>query len=271
MYKIGCCIPGASFMPQTGGEKAYIYDAFIKGYNFIINTGFDFAEATVGTLTELTEKQIAAAADSGMVIEACNSFVPPSLALFSTKDSILREYVSDVMRKAALLKTEYIILGSGKAREIPEGTKESERLSPLTSFLKICSDCYLEYGIKIALEPLRSEETNCINKVSEGFDFLKELNLPGVFLLADSYHMYVENEPLSVLSDTASLLRHIHISESDRKPPGKGENDYLENFAKELKATPYSGRVSVECVFSPGEFETECATSYKTAKHLFKR
>lgn len=269
MYKIGCTIPGASFMPQAGGEKAYVYDAFIKGYSFIINAGFDFAEATVGTLTELTEKELHAAKYNGMVIEACNSFIPMSHSLFSTEDSVLREYVNEVMRRAAMLKTEYIVLGSGKAREIPDGINESERLSRLTAFLKICSDCYLDYGIKIALEPLRSEETNCINKVSEGYSLIKELDLDGVFLLADSYHMYVENEPLSVLSDCTELLRHIHISESDRKPPGKGENNYLKEFANALKSTPYSGRISVECVFSPGEFEAECALSYKTAKHLF--
>lgn len=269
MYKIGCCIPGASFMPQAGGEKAYVYDALIKGYNFIINTGFDFAEATVGTLTELTEKELNAAKDSGIVIEACNSFVPPSHSLFHTENSVLREYVNDVMRRASIFKTEYIILGSGKAREIPDGVKDSERLSRLIAFLKICSDYYSEYGIKIALEPLRSLETNCINKVSEGYSLLKELDLSGVFLLADSFHMYSENEPLSVLSDCTELLRHIHISETDRKPPGKGENNYLKEFANELKKTPYSGRISVECVFSAGEFEAECALSYKTAKHLF--
>lgn len=269
MYKIGCCIPGASFMPQAGGEKAYVYDALVKGYNFIINTGFDFAEATVGTLTELTEKELNDAKDSGIVIEACNSFVPPSHSLFHTENSVLKEYVNDVMRRASIVKTEYIILGSGKAREIPDGIKDSERLSRLIAFLKICSDYYSEYGIKIALEPLRSLETNCINKVSEGYSLLKELDLSGVFLLADSFHMYSENEPLSVLSDCTELLRHIHISETDRKPPGKGGNNYLKEFANALKDTPYNGRVSVECVFSPGEFETECVLAYKTAKHLF--
>lgn len=269
MYRIGCCIPGASFMPQTGGEKAYAFDLLEKGHNHILNTGFDFAEATVGTLNELSEKEIETAADSGMVIEVCNSFVPPSLPLFGTDDAVLREHVSNSMKRMAKLRAEYVILGSGQARNVPKGVFESERFSHLKAFLKICSECYIEYGVKTALEPLRSKETNCVNKVSEGFALVKELNLPGVFLLADSYHMYVEGEPPSVLSDCAELLRHIHISEPDRKAPGKGDGEYLKEFAKELKKTSYNGRISVECVFSSGGFFDECTLSYKTIHQLF--
>ena len=269
MYRIGCCIPGASFMPQTGGEKAYAYDALTKGYKYIMDTGFDYAEATVGTLTELSPDELEKAVRSGMKIEVCNSFVPPALAFFETTDDKLREYVGDAMMRMAKLGTEYVILGSGQARNVPDDVEESRRLSRLTAFLEICSELYEKYGIKTALEPLNYKETNCINKVSEGYDYIKKLNLPGVFLLADAYHMYVENEPLSVLSDCEDLIKHVHISEPDRKAPGKGEGTYLKSFSESLKKTSYTGRVSVECVFTPGGFYDECIISYGKTKELF--
>lgn len=269
MYRLGCCIPGASFMPQTGGEKAYAYDALIKGRDYIIGTGFDFAEATVGTLIGLSEDELDKAADSGVFIEVCNSFVPPSLPLFGTDVSVLRDYVSDAMRRMAKLKTEYVILGSGQARSIPKGVSQDAGISRVEAFLSICSEFYFEYGIKTALEPLNSKETNCVNTVREGFALVRKLNLPGIFLLADSYHMFVENEPPASLKDYTGALRHIHISGPDRKAPGKGDTSYLEDFAKELKKTSYSGKISVECVFSPGEFYDECPLSYKTVKRLF--
>lgn len=269
MYRLGCCIPGASFMPQTGGEKAYAYDTLLKGYDFIIGTGFDFAEATVGTLIELSEDELDRAANSGVRIEVCNSFVPPALPLFGTDCSVLREYVREAMRRMSKLKTEYVILGSGQARNIPKGVSEDTGFARLEAFLSICSEIYCEYGIKTALEPLNSKETNCVNTVREGFTLVRELNLPGIFLLADSYHMFVENEPPESLSNYTAALRHIHISEPDRKAPGKGDTNYLEEFARELKKTSYGDGVSVECVFSPGNFFSECTLSYKTVKRLF--
>ncbi len=269
MYTLGCCIPGASFMPQTGGEKAYAYDALISGYNRILDTGFDFAEATVGTLLELSGDELAKAADSGMVLKVCNSFVPPSLPLLTTDDTALREYVRKAMKRMALLSTEFVILGSGQARSVPKGIPAEDVLSRLESFLKICSSLYSEYGINVALEPLNSGETNCVNTVREGYSLIKRLNLPGIFLLADSYHMFIEKEPASSLIDYTDVLRHIHISEPDRKAPGKGDGKYLESFAEELKKTSYNGTISVECVFSPGEWFSECELSYKTVKQLF--
>ncbi|HOD03324.1 MAG TPA: TIM barrel protein, partial [Clostridiales bacterium] len=151
MYTLGCCIPGASFMPQTGGEKAYAYDALISGYNRILDTGFDFAEATVGTLLELSGDELAKAADSGMVLKVCNSFVPPSLPLLTTDDTALREYVRKAMKRMALLSTEFVILGSGQARSVPKGIPAEDGLSRLESFLKICSSLYSEYGINVAI------------------------------------------------------------------------------------------------------------------------
>ncbi len=269
MYTLGCCIPGASFMPQTGGEKAYAYDLLVSGYNKILDTGFDFAEATVGTVLELSEYELDKAAASKMVLRVCNSFIPPSLPLFSTDDATLLEYARKAMRRMALFSTEFVILGSGQARSVPPGNSKEDGLSRLASFLRICSSLFSEYGIKVALEPLNSRETNCVNTVREGFSLVKELNLPGIFLLADSYHMFVENEPASSLTCYTDALRHIHISEPDRKAPGKGEGKYLESFAYELKKSSYDGTISVECVFSPGEWFSECELSYKTVKQLF--
>ncbi len=268
MYRLGCCIPGASFMPQTGGEKAYAYDALTRGCRCILETGFDFAEATVGTLFELSEDELLRARSEGMRIEVCNSFVPPSLPFASTPSKELYAYVAEAMRRMRTLGAQCVVLGSGQARRIPEQTPDGERFSKLAGFLRICSELYGEYGVTTVLEPLNFRETNCINKVSEGAALVNELSLPGIFLLADAYHMSVEGEPLSMLGENEDILKHIHISEPDRKAPGLGEGTYLKAFSDTLKTTRYSGRVSVECVFSA--FETECAASYIKAKELFK-
>ena len=97
------------------------------------------------------------------------------------------------------------------------------------------------------IEPLRSKETNFIHTVSEGAEIAAGLNLSNIKLLADSYHMYYEEEPLDSLRKNQEFLRHIHIAEPPmRVCPGKC-GDYLNKFAEMLRSTSYCGRVSAEC------------------------
>ena len=43
--QFGCCIPGASFMPEAPDKKPYSsFDVLLWGEKEIIKSGFDFAE-----------------------------------------------------------------------------------------------------------------------------------------------------------------------------------------------------------------------------------
>ena len=268
-YRLGCCIPGASFMPQTGGEGARALDSLRAGYRRITGLGYDFAEATVGTLTALDGQELEQARGEGMRFEVCNSFVPPAYAFAVTADDALYEFAKNAMRIMADMGTQYVILGSGAARAVPKELAAADKYKRLADFLRICSNLYGEYGVTTVLEPLNAKETNCVNNVSEGYALVAELALDGVMLLADAYHMHEQHEPVSVLSDCCAKLAHIHVSEPDRGAPGTGDDSWLEEFAAQLKKTAYNGRVSVECVFTPGGFERESACALGAVKRIF--
>jgi sugar phosphate isomerase/epimerase len=103
-----------------------------------------------------------------------------------------------------------------------------------------------ESGLAIAIEPLRSAESNIITRVSEAARLAEWVAHPTVRVLADLFHMAEEGEsPLAVL-DAGPLLAHVHVADSGRTPPGEGTEDYRAILAA-LIGAGYDGGVSVEC------------------------
>lgn len=268
-FRIGCCIPGSSFMPQGVGELSEAFGILKSGHDTVFRCGFDFAEAAVGLVAGLSADEFAAAKRCGLRFEVCNSFIPPSLAIFDTPPERLRGYMDGAMGRMAELGCEFVILGSGAARRIPDDLDPERGSETELEFLRLCDSLAAKNSLTVALEPLNSDETNFVNRVDEGFRLLSRAGFKSIRLLADSFHMYREGEPLTALRECASLLVHVHVSESDRRPPGSGGGEYLSDFARALKGTPYSGRVSAECSFTLADFPAQCARAYEKMKEIF--
>lgn len=263
MFQLGCCIPGHSFMPEGVGEVSVsAYDIIKSVTNTIIENDFDFAEATVGLIMSLTEEELELLSNhEGKNLKVANSFIPPTLPIVEGGDQ-LEEYVEKSMSRMKTLGIDTVIFGSGTARRIPDDMEKAEGMERITEFLKMCNKYAEKYGVIVAIEPLNSKETNAINSVKEGADLAEKLNLSNIKLLADAYHMACENESPTIISDVAHLLVHVHVSEADRAYPGKHSADYLPEFAKELKASGYKGRVSAESSFDDFSSESAKAAAY---------
>ncbi|MCD7712025.1 MAG: hypothetical protein LUJ25_04790, partial [Firmicutes bacterium] len=135
-YKIGCCVPGASFMPEgIAGTKSDTLSELLAGAETVKRAGFDYAEVGVGMIMKLSADETAAAADAlsekyggGFRVEACNSFIPPSLKIIGgelKKGSSLYDYVEGAMMRMRILGADTVVFGAGGARKIPDGmTKE---------------------------------------------------------------------------------------------------------------------------------------------------
>lgn len=261
MYRLGCCIPGGSFMPEGNDQvPRSSYDILRTGYEIITQNGFSFAEAAVGLVMQLTDRELYLACKS-IKLEVCNSFIPPTL-LIVQGGSLLEQYVKQSMQRMQMLGTDTVVFGSGTARRIPNGMDRSEGMQRIIEFLHMCNEYGKKHNIILAIEPLNRRETNIITSVAEGLELVDRLQLSHIRLLADSFHMDCEREPLSVLSDASHALVHIHISEPGRKYPGKQLGHYLPAFSEKLKAIGYGGRISAECSFDDFVSESTAALFY---------
>lgn len=139
-----------------------------------------------------------------------------------------------------------VVIGSGRARSVPEGFDRATAFGQLAEFLGWAGALARESGIVIALEHLRSAESNVFTSLRESGDFIRARELRDVRLLVDLYHLMEESEPLAVIDDYADLLVHAHVADSGRRHPGTGTYPLAAFFAR-LAANGYAGRCSIEC------------------------
>lgn len=103
-----------------------------------------------------------------------------------------------------------------------------------------------KHGVPLIYEPLNRYETNLIKTVAGGVEFLKSLSTRNVKLLADLFHMNIEESDLAAAIRTGEgYIGHIHFVDSNRMAAGLGHMDYGP-IATAVKETNYEGYVSAE-------------------------
>ena len=270
--KIGCCLPGGSFMPQGKAEVVTPSEILLAGYEVTKSVGYDYAESSVGMVMKLTEEEVellAAKREKGeFEIQACNSFIPGTYQIADPEQlPALKEYVTEAMRRMELLGVQVVVFGSGAARKLP-GVDPMKELAAIDAFLKMANEQAAAHHITIVIEPLNTGETNIFNSVSAGASMCRRLNLSNVKLLADCYHTHCENENLYAIEENADILRHVHVAEPpERICPGKNGGAYVREFSEHLHRAGYTERVSIECGYA--DFEKDIEGSYPLMRELF--
>lgn len=251
--RLGCCIPGGSFMPQgVASTGSAPLDSVIAGCRLVDEAGFDYAEATVGAVMALTDEEAERAASENLKLESFNSFIPGKYKILADPEGYTGalEYVREASARVKLLGGRLIVLGSGSARALPEGMEIEKAKEIFARFCTEAAAIMAEYGLTLAIEPLCAAECNFINTLAEGAEIVRRVDLPNVGLLADAYHMYKGLEPPSEVKKYAGMLSHIHVAEPpERVFPGKYGGGYLRDLAYALLVSGYNGGVTVECKF----------------------
>lgn len=97
-------------------------------------------------------------------------------------------------------------------------------------------------------EPLNRYETNLANTLGGGREIVASLAAKNVRLLADLFHMNIEEvDPGDALRSAGPLLGHLHFVDSNRRPAGSGHLNY-EPIATALHEIDYHGYASAEAL-----------------------
>ncbi|MEA4979990.1 MAG: sugar phosphate isomerase/epimerase family protein [Petrimonas sp.] len=206
------------------------------------------------------------AANSPLPVKACNSFIPGNLK--SVGDEAVHqkilEFAEIAFRRAQRAGVEIIVFGSGGSRSIPEGFSREKARAQFIKLGKEMAQIAQKYNVTIVLEPLNTTECNFINSVSEGGEIVKEINHPNFMLLADLYHMKMDDESPESIVKYGKLIKHVHIAEKeDRAVPGTYNEDFRPYF-NALKKTGYKGKISIEARWK--DFNTQIPVAIETIK-----
>lgn len=103
-----------------------------------------------------------------------------------------------------------------------------------------------QYGVPLIFEPINRYETNLVTTLQAGIDLLKPLSTNNVKLLADLFHMNIEEVDIAEsLRAAKGYVGHVHFVDSNRRPAGFGHIDYRP-IVTALKEIGYDRYLSAE-------------------------
>jgi sugar phosphate isomerase/epimerase len=101
-------------------------------------------------------------------------------------------------------------------------------------------------GVELFLEPLNRYEDYLVNRLADAAGLIREIGSEGVRIIADTYHMNIEESDLAAaLQDVAPLIGHVQASDSNRLEPGAGHIDWA-LFGATLRSIGYERSVAIE-------------------------
>ena len=177
-----------------------------------------------------------------------------------------RAFVDDMIAFGAEFDAPAII-GSMQGTHGGEVSRE-QAIAWLAEALEELGETAASAGVKLIYEPLNRYETNLFNRFNEAAKFLDGLHTNGVALLADMFHMNIEEaDTAAALREGARHLGHFHFADSNRHPVGCGHTD-VAPIAAALKEIGYTGCISAEAFDWPNPNEAARQTIESFRKYF---
>jgi len=187
---------------------------------------------------------------------------------FSDPDKKIRKMAVERIKDQIVFASHFnaiVIIGLIRGK-IEENVNRAEAEKWTIDCLKECTEFAQEYNIRLTLEPVNRYESNFINTLDEGIKFIKRVGAPNLGILADTFHMNIEEISIyDSIIKAKNYITHVHFADSNRWAPGCGHLDFAK-IVQTLKKIDYQGYVSAEILPLPDP--DNCARL--TAEHLNK-
>lgn len=159
------------------------------------------------------------------------------------------------------------IVGSMQGR-YDDQLPSSDALQNLGQSLMQLAEHAAQFEVPLLYEPLNRYETNLVNTIQNGVDLIEALQTDRVKLLADLFHMNIEEVRLEdAIRAAGDHLGHVHFVDSNRQAAGRGHLDFRP-IVEALEAIGYAGYASAEALPIPDPLEAARQT-IQTYRELF--
>jgi sugar phosphate isomerase/epimerase len=179
-----------------------------------------------------------------------------------------RAFIRSMIDFAAALKAP-VIIGSMQGRW-GEGVTKELALAHLAEALTVLGEHAANKGQVLLYEPLNRYETNLLNTIADGVAFLETLPTTNVKLLADLFHMNIEEADVAgAIRAGGGYIGHVHLADSNRRPAGLGHLDFGP-VVKAVRDIGFDGYFGAECLPYPSPEEAAKQTVMRF-RELFGR
>lgn len=180
--------------------------------------------------------------------------------------SAAREFIRAIIDVAGRWSAPAII-GSMQGRW--DGTVSREQaLVYLGEALNDLGEHAARHGVPLLYEPLNRYETNLFNRLADTAAWLRGLRSQNVRILADLFHMNIEEaDSSSALREAAGFVGHVHFADSNRRAIGMGQTG-VAPIIEALREIRYDGYLSAEIFPLPDAVTAARQTIAAFRKHV---
>jgi len=245
-----------SLVPEARGGPFVYWDDLAAGCRAASARGFDAVEIFPPGPDAVNPDELRTLLDdNGLALAAVGTgagWVKHKLSLTSPDDATRDRavaFVRSVMDLAAKFDAPAII---GSMQGKWEGAvSKPTALRYLGNALFKLDQHAADLGTTLLYEPLNRYETNLINTLGDAVQFLTGASLEHVKILADLYHMNIEEANLpDAIRAAGRHIGHVHFADSNRRAAGLGHTDFAP-IVSALKDVGYSGYLSAEVLPLP--------------------
>jgi sugar phosphate isomerase/epimerase len=236
---------------------SHAYLRIPKAVRLVAEAGFDALEISPWIPRRLGRADIkrlrTALQRNSLEFSGFTSLYPPEMTLASPFRASRRKnilYTKRLIELAGSLQGKLLVWGSGRSRNIPKDVPFRKGQTWLVQLLKASGDVADQVGVKIAIEPLNRFESTIIHNVSEALSLAQRANRRSVGVVYDTFHTSLEEDSFTKpILLAGERLAAVHISDCNRKIPGRGHIDFAPIFDA-LKKVGYDGYVTLEAILS---------------------
>ena len=176
----------------------------------------------------------------------------------------VRDYMYALISSTSDLNISTLVMGAGGARVLPSPDKYENVIEQMADICRYAISPVLdEFGIILALEGLRKDETPIMHRTDESILIAKTANVPNIKVMADLYHVIGEGENLDDFVNYKGYIRHAHIGKpSPRVMPSNGDGYDYKPFFEALRSANFNGRMSVEAGSSCDDYRTSLERAF---------
>ncbi len=263
-----------ALVPEIKSGPWIFWEDLTNGISKAAQYGFDAIELFVSSGNSIDPGELKKLLDRyGLELSAVGTGAGKVIHGLTLSDSNLEtrkkaiEYVKEIISFGSKLNAPAII-GSMQGNTT-DAANRNESLEILAESLIELSNFAAERGNFLIYEPLNRYETNLLNTLAQGAEFIDKYHLEHVKLLADLFHMNIEENDLAKsLVHYAKYIGHIHFADSNRRPMGEGHTD-ISSIAKAIRSTNYPYYISAEAFPWPNP-DAAAQKTIQTFNQFFK-
>jgi sugar phosphate isomerase/epimerase len=243
---------------QFDGELACLRSAGYDAVELQIADPAEFDQPRVG-------RSLAVAGYAMCAFQTGSTYYSRGNCLCTADDAVRRRTVA-LLRSFVDLAAGWhsvIVFGSlqGRLSDEPDRAAGAARIRQAVEEVgRYASD----QGVTLAFEPVNHGEVGFHNTIAEVAALVRDLDLPGLRMMVDTFHMNIEEKDmLAPLADVRDILAHVHLSETNRDVLGAGHWPTAA-FLEELARIDYRGYCTVG-VYNTRHTRHDCIRSCMNA------